>query len=426
VLTPSEKHIDVTETGIHIHDLEVVSEEVAEYLRETPEEERERTVVEAVKVGVFCLERGRAGQATEFVKRQVESLLVDVATAVGRVPATVQAELVGRIGTGDGQVLAPILRLINEVSRAIGERVTEVRMLLTDDLDPAKDSSTVGKALKSLKDLLDAGRTDSVQARIDAALGNVTGENGALAKAVKAVVAEAIAPLANEVNRLGKEFRAQEAASEALQQTTEKGLTYEEEVVGKLQAWSQPSGAAVSHVGGDKRPGDILITLPPTPLMPNQMSVVVEARDRESQPWGRKAISDLLTRAMAERKASAAVYVSRSREGLGKEIGEWAEGEGDRGPWVATVDEHLVTAVRWLIQQLQWASIRSSSPQVDTAAVDTQVKRIRTALSRLGTINRKIGDIRTNADSIQAEAEGLRDEVRGALATIEDVIRSLN
>ncbi len=405
MLTPSEKHIDVTETGIHIHDLEVVSKEVADYLRGELDEEREWTVVQAVKVGVFCLERGRDGQATEFVKRQMESLLVDVEKAVGRIPAAVQAELVGRMGIGDGQILAPVHGLIKEVSSATGERLREVKTLLAEEIDPAKDTSTVGKALRNLRDLLDPGRTDSVQARIEAALGSVTGENGALAKAVKTVVSEAVLPLANEVNRLGKDFRAQEAASEALQQTTEKGLTYEEEVVAGLQAWSQPSGAAVSHVGGDKRPGDILITLPRTPLVPNQISVVVEARDRESQ-LGRKAISDLLTRAMAERKANAAIYVSRFKEGLGKEIGEWAEGEGECGPWVATVNEHLTTAVRWLIQQLQWASIRESGPQVDAAAVDTQVKRIRTALSRLVTINRKVTDIRTNASSIQEEAEG--------------------
>jgi hypothetical protein len=58
----------------------------------------------------------------------------------------------------------------------------------------------------------------------------------------------------------------------------------------------------------------------------SSLNVVIEVRDRQSAK-GRKAISDDLTEAVIERGARAAIYISRSQEGLAKEIGEWAEGE---------------------------------------------------------------------------------------------------
>lgn len=242
--------------------------------------------------------------------------------------------------------------------------------------------------------------------------------------AVKVVVADGIGPLVQEVDKLGREIRGREAAAEALQQTTEKGATFEEEVVLGLQQWAQAAGAEVHHVGVDNQPGDILIKVPSTSPLPAGVTIVIEARDRQA-PAGRKAISDDLIRSTAERGATAALYVSRSRDGLAKEIGEWAEGEIERGPYVATTQAHLITAVRFLIVQQQLAALRAAQPEIDAVAVQGQLGRIRTALARVTNINRKVTDVRTSAGEIEGEAEALRSEVRGALTAIEEAIRSL-
>jgi len=73
------------------------------------------------------------------------------------------------------------------------------------------------------------------------------------------VVAEAVAPLATEVDKLSKEVRGQEAAAEAVEQTTLKGAPYEEEVTGILQAWARVAGAEVDHVGAGNQPGDVAV-----------------------------------------------------------------------------------------------------------------------------------------------------------------------
>jgi len=128
------------------------------------------------------------------------------------------------------------------------------------------------------------------------------------------------------------------------------------EVLGRLQAWGQTIGAEIAHVGVDNKPGDITVKASDSANESSKFQLVVEVRDRQS-PKGRKAVSDDLAAAMAERGTAYAIYLSRSREGLGQELGEWAEGVCDRGPWVACTNEHLVTAMRFLL--VQWGVAQS-------------------------------------------------------------------
>lgn len=414
--------IIVLEAGIQVVNLDIPRKDVADFLRGLPEEEREPTFIRALEVGIFCLERARTSQDTEFVRRQVDSLLSKVEKAVETIPDETQKALLEKIGTSEGQVLAPIHTLVNEVSKTTTDRLKEVRDLLSQEIDPAKETTTLGKVLRDLRNLLDPGRTDSVQGSVNAAIKSVTTEDGALAKAVRAVVGDSVKPLSDEMDRLAKEIRGQEAAAEALEQTTQKGASYEDQVVLELQEWSQVAGAEVHHVGSDNQPGDVLVKVATSSLASTPVTIVLEVRDRQS-PLGRKAITSTCEEAMAVREANSGIYLSRSRDGLANEIGEWAEGETERGPFIACTHDHLITALRFLMVQKRLASLRAAAPEVDSASIEAQIQRIRTALDRVKSINRKVTEVRANASDIQTDAEALRDEVRGALTTIEDSIR---
>ena len=128
---------------------------------------------------------------------------------------------------------------------------------------------------------------------------------------------------------------------------------------------------------------------------------------------------------MSERGACAAVYLSRYPEGLAKEIGDWAEGSCEYGPWVATIDENLFTSLRFLLTLKRLEEIKSGKPEIDASAVEDQIKRIRTSLSRIKTINQKISFLQSTTIEIKQELEGLREEIRSALLTIEDAMRFL-
>lgn len=414
--------ISILETGIRISDLEVPRKDVADFLRSASEGERDNTLVRAIEVGVFCLERASTAQDLEFVRRQVESLIDKVQEAVGTIPEETQKTLIGKIGAGEGQVLAPIASVVKETSNVIANRVNDVRTLLAQDLDPSKETSTLGMALRKLRNLLDPQRTDSVQGMLTQTLRTVTEEQGPLTLAVKNVVSTALKPLEEELRELSKEVRGKEAAAEALQQTIEKGDSYEDQVVAEIRLWALGLGLQVHHIGKDNQPGDVLVLATNDAPAACGLTIVVEARDRQSSV-GRKAISDILTKAMSERGANAAIYVSKRSEGLGKEIGDWAEGATSQGPFVACIHTNLFTALRFLLVQERLAQLRASLPKIDSAQIETQIQRIRTAVDRVKTINRKVSDVRGGAQDIQTEAEHLRDEVRDALGWIEEALR---
>jgi len=331
-------HVEVGEASIRIVNLDVPVKEVADFFRGLPCEEHSFMLMKAIEVGVFCLERGRTAQDTDFVKRKVTELLVQVENAITGIPKKAEDTLLQKMGTGEGQVLNPVKKIIDDASGETARRINELKTLLSDDLDPKSSKSTLGIALQSLRDLLNPKNTESIQSALDQAVTKATAENGMLAKAVKAQVEEALKPLVAEVDNLSKEVRGQEAAAEALEQTTLKGTPYEEEVTGVLQDWAQAVGAEVHHVGVDNQPGDVTVTLQGDGIIAEPISIVVEARDRGSRAMGRKAISADMTAKMAERSANAGIYVSRTQDGLSlREIGEWAEGSCDRGPWVRSL-----------------------------------------------------------------------------------------
>ena len=415
--------IVVMETGVHVRDLVIARQDVADYLRAIPQEERALAFIHAVEVGVFCLERARAGADLEFVRRQVDSLLIRVQQDVAAVPAAIEKQLIEKIGTSDGQVLAPVQLVVTQTSDAMKQRVEEVKQLFGHELDPSKATSTLGAALTALKDLLDPKRKDSIQASFEEAVQRVTSQDGTLATAVKLVVAAAAKPLADEVEKLANEIRERKAVAEIIERTTEKGTPFEEVIVARLQPWARIAGADVHHVGLDNRTGDIVLALPPQPGDEKETRLVIEVRDRESQAFGRKQISDKLTEAMAERNATAAVYLSRFPDGLAKEIKGWCEGSCERGPFIATTEENLAAAVRLVLVLQRVARLRASNREVDVRGVESEITTIRVALGHVTNINTKVTEGRKALDVIRTEADALRDEVHSALVRIEDALR---
>lgn len=414
--------IDVEGDVVILHSFQIRSADVAAYLAAQATDNQSQAFIRAVEVGVFCLERASTAKDTEFVKRQIDRLLSEMDLKVGAIPARLQDELIKKVGTGDGQVLKPIFDASQHASTEVRLRIAECKAFVTEHIDPTTDTSTVGKALQNVRDMLNPELPRSVQKSLETAIAMVTGGDGALAQTVKATVAAAMQPLQDEVRELGKEIRGQEAAEEVLSQTTEKGPRYEEEVIALLQPWARSVGAELEHVGVDNRPGDVLLKLTRTSISAADVRVVIEVRDEEATARGRKVISTDVTNAMAERSANAGIYLSRTPQGLGREIGDWAEGECAQGPWVAITHEHLRTAIRFLIAQHRLRTLRSELPDFDTAAIENQVKRIQTALDRIRTIKTKVTNIRTAADAIVSEGETLRDEIVSALRAIEDGI----
>lgn len=414
--------IEVDGGQIRIHNFCFENADLADYLTPFSPDQRPAELIKAIEVGLFCLSRATVSQDTQFVKHQAERVINAVETRVGALPKQLRDELTAKIGTGDGQVLKPVNDLIGQVTKMIGDRMTEVKTLFAEKLDPERETSSLGQTLKAVSSMVDPQRKDSIQSTIEAAVKNLCGGDGTLAVTVKTVVGDVLKPLKDEFDKLAKEIRGQEAAEEALQQTTQKGGPYEELVVDFLRPWTQAIGAGLEHTGSDNKPGDVVVTLTESVFCGGECRIVIEARNRDSAK-GRKAIAEDLAKKMAERSANAAIYLSRTQAGLAREIGDWSEGESELGPWVATTHEHLLTAIRFLVAMQRLRSLRSDSPTFDAAMFENQIERIRTSLKRIQSINRKVTNARDSVDEISTEAIALRDEIRDALVNIEDAIR---
>jgi prefoldin subunit 5 len=414
--------VELSESGIRILDLSISNKDSVAFLARIDEADRVSVVQKAVEVGLFCLERGQNAGDVEFVRRQVTGILTSVETAVGNIPGQTKDALLAKIGTEDGQVLAPVRIVVSQATAATQQRIQEVKDLLANDLDPSKSTTVLGRALSALRDLLDPQRTDSVQSTIGNAVNQVVQPNGSLANAVKDSVAEAIGPLKEKVDALTRELHGQEMVEEALSETTAKGATYEDEVAVALQQWAKLSGNFVEQVGPDNQPGDFVVVVNEEWATSGPFRIVIEARDRQS-PYGRQKISQDLEAKFQERQAHAAVYVSKTLSGLAKEVGDWAEGQGNSGPWVACSGENLLTAPRFLVVQQKLRQIKQSQPEVDAGAIQAQTDAIRTCLGRIKTIKTRVTNVKATAADIETESESLRKEISDSLSAIEEALQ---
>jgi hypothetical protein len=417
----SSGQIVVGDSSMTITQLLIHRKDLVEYFKKIPDAQLIDAFISAMEVGTFCLERANAAQDLDFVRRQVDSLIGVVEKRVAVIPTEIERALMSRIGISEGQVLAPIQSMVAQSVKVTSDRLSDLRLMVTE-VDPSKEGGAANRVVKNLRDLLDPNRNDSVQATIGSAVKSLTSHDGALARTVQVTIETALRPLREELDSLAKEIRGQEAAVEALAQTTAKGKTFEEEIVASLQPWARCVGGQVQHVGTDNQPGDIIVEIKEGLTVP--MKIVIEAKDTQS-PKGRKAIADVLVAAMAERGANAAVYLSRERHGLANEIGEWAEGECSCGSYVACTYEHLTTALRFLIAQRKLSELRASHQDVDSESILAQIARVRIALDRIKNINRKTNEIRGCAGDIEVEAATMRTEIRDALTTIEENMKTM-
>ncbi|MEH1916061.1 hypothetical protein [Nostoc sp.] len=199
--------IELTQSHVLIHRMAIPLKNAISYLQQFPQSEYEDICRDAFELGFLCLQTAQTRHGNELIKQQMESLLVEFQQAVKVIAESFQQELINQVGTDNGQLLAPLQNQINLTSAILTEKLNSVSTLLTLEIDPARETSVVGRFLSSLRQLLDAKRSDSIQGAFKAALINATKENGTLAAAVKDVVSESVKPLTEQVEKLTREIR---------------------------------------------------------------------------------------------------------------------------------------------------------------------------------------------------------------------------
>lgn len=413
--------ITINAGQLKIEDLSIEHPDVLQYVRRFETTDRAAAVRRAIEVGATVLDRYESTQNLDFLRQQADLILNEVKASVGKLPGEVQKEVLTKLGTGDGQALAPVATLVGSTEKLLKERLQQVESLLNDHIDPRSSDSTLGAILGSLRLLLDPKHDDSVQKAVEKSLENVTDEDGLLSVAVQKVVEKAVKPMREKLDDLAKEVRSQEAVATALQNTPAKGRTFEDDLLPVASAWAKMVGGDIEHVGPDNQPGDIVITIGPSGMSTAELRIVIEARD-DATARGRKRVLDGMSKAMETRNADYGIYVAKSTDALAQEIGEWAELRGEAGPVIACTAPHLTTALRFTAAETTVRLLNSSSAQTDAAAIEAELGRMRSVLARIRTINTKSSAIRTATEGIANEADNLRRELTTSIAAIETAI----
>lgn len=416
------RYVTVGSGKVLISGLEVADERVEAFFASIPENDWDDAATRAFTVGILCLERANTHADVDYLKKEVQSMVGHMRDAVKGFGDGIME----KVGTEKGQVLEPVKVSIETTQKQLDEKLKEVQKFLADDIDPDRQTSVLARAMKSIRDLMDPERSDSIQGKLQKAVEETTGEKGRLAVTVKEVVGVAIEPMAKELKDLALEIRGQEEAEKArdevVQRTTEKGDPFELDIVEELTEWSKATGAQVEHCGPDKQPGDIIVRFPSISASGHEDSIIIEAKDRASQV-GRKQVSDLLDGCMDYRNVAGAVLIKKDATQYAKEVGDYAEGQGQRGPWIAATRDGLITAIRHLRVMMRIATIQAMQPDVDVTGAQGGLDKIRASLKKVRTITSKAGNIRTNANEVEEMAKEIKNDIDHAIMDIENSLR---
>ena len=401
---------------VRLEGITIQTLDVAQYLSQKPQGERVPALIRAVEVGVYCLQRAEVGQSLDFVKLEIERLIQASNTAVASLPDLIRERLAGP----DGPTIQ-VTAVAQMAQSAIRDKLAEVQQMFDNHLDPGKPGATLGKALSAVNNLLDPKRDDSVQKRLDATLQGLAVADGAIAKAVKATVENAIAPLQAAIETFSLALKKEEGIEEALATTTRKGFAFEDELLPELQRWAAIVGADLEYTAPQNLPGDFTLTLNDRSIGGMPLKIVVEARDRD-QRFGRARVAEQMNATLAQWQANYGIYVSKTQSGLAAEIGDWSELSCGHGPVIACTVEHLKTALRFAVVDMRMRAAAEARRELDISSAERELGRFRSSLNHLTQIKRRVGEIRDVLPTIEDEANRMRGEIQDTLDKIETLL----
>lgn len=398
---------------IALDKLTVESRDLLDLLTAQPVEDHPTIVRNALCVGASVLLRMQASHTIDLMERRLAETVAKVDGQIGSLPERIEEQFIEGIAADDSEVLELFREVVQTVVAELAAQAKEIKEL-QKQLDPTKDTTTLGQVMKRLNDKVDPKRSDSVQATVDRTVAEIAKKDGRIAEVVKTVVAETLKPLQDEVLELAKEVRKTEAVQQLLENTTHKGGPFEDAVVARLRPWAQGTGASLDPVGPDNQPGDIVVDVPSTALPP-AVRVVIEARDRDDK-FGVKRISDTLDKAMVERAAEGGVFIAKSTDGLANEVGDWATGHVKGKPWVATTIDNAHVAVRYVAALIELQALKAARPDIDVNAIGAAATQISTALKDLAQAKRVAND---GAHQIETLLDTVRERIMQSVRDLE-------
>ncbi|MBT8216631.1 MAG: hypothetical protein HKN74_10665 [Acidimicrobiia bacterium] len=347
------------------------------------------------------------------------------------------------LDVGLGEVREQVRREVEEATGQAEARVAAMleaaRLAYQEQLDPEVRSSLLSRSLRDFHRWqeaffsgMDVDQAGSIGGRLVTRLEGLVGRGGTLESQLAAALdpatdGSALARLRDEVVAEIRQLR--DAVHVDLGKRTEaemgtrKGFEFEDTVEERVRAWAAGIGGCVvertSTTGGalgrEALVGDVVVELP------DGGRIVLEVKNVSRIGLGGNGILAELDRAMANRRADAAICVSAG-DAYPAEVGSF----GVYGARILAVDEGPLLDVALRVASLQLAARPANADAVDRAALLDQLDRIGQLAKRFSSTKRTLTEAQNSIelakdglDCLRSDLVDLTEAAAGQLRGIE-------
>jgi len=387
--TAGSIEVDSDTNEVTIHEVTICDAELASYLADHGPDERREIVDRAFRVGLMTLQLADTSKDLEYVKREFETMQ----TALENELTDVREDLDNRFGNeGD------LPELLDDYFGEDGE----LREALTDAF--GEDGE--------LTDRLDEQLGEDGE-RLQAALD--PDADGTPTNRLKSQLIE-------RIDRLRDKLAEEAGAQEERQLSPRKGEDFEDTVAELLDDTVYRTNDTVRHTGteeGDtgEKVGDHVLILGET-----GQRIVIESKSEAG--YSESKIRDQLDRALGNRSADVAIFVSECESYLPNKLGYFQEFDKQRLSVCLSEDDEDDLDRGFLQVGLNWARMRAIEKHVDTGTrpdpetVQAQVENVRQRVKQVSEVKKKCSTIKDTAEQIKSELDELRDDVTDDLNQI--------
>lgn len=356
--------------------ISLADKDLREYLTKVQHGDVKSEILHLVKIGLMCVTRANTNNEVDYWEKKSQQLQTNLVKGI-------EESIKKLVGAKDGQLLAPIADQVHTTSKFIDTALVNSENRI---------KSTVSDLSNSVSD-------------------------GKLAECFSKVVIKELTPLISEIKTLNYHVVGQKGEENIKSITTLKGREYEQYVLEKVIDWAKHNRFTVENVGVDNKPGDIVLE-----SLTEKIKIAIEVKDI-STPKGRSVLTREMGTVIQQRKATIAVFLSKTINGLAKEIGSYGEGISDGIKWVATTGDSLEVALNHCLVEERLRLANEKNPNITNAKkVKESLGLAKTLLSYMSQHYRSITEIHNSATALEASLKKTTSEVLRALDTANDLI----
>lgn len=377
------KAVDSTKLPSEIT-ISLADKEVQEYLQRFPLSSVQSEIINLLKIGVMCVNRVNTNSESDYWDKKSQQLQTKVQTMITTaIEKEFLPKVVNLVGTKDGQLLSPISSQVDATTKFIDRSLSS---------SETRVKSMVSELTKSLS-------------------------IGTLKEAFSQTLIKELTPLISELRELNNNIIESNGEDNIKQSTTLKGREYEQYILGQVQTWARCNKFRVENVGTDNKPGDIVVE-----SISEKIRIAIEVKDI-STPKGQSVLTREMGLVIQERKATIAIFLSKTINGLAKEIGSYGEGISDGIKWVATTGDSLEVALNHCLVEERLRLANEKSPSITNAKkVKEHLEQAKILLGNMSQHYRSITDIQKAATTLESSLRNTNSEVLRALNTANDLI----